>query len=54
MIAEWDSGEPVVAEPDKLEPWSWYDIDNLPQPLFATTENYLLSYKTGQNYFVVK
>ena len=51
MAAEWISGEPIVAEPDKLIEWKWYPIDNLPTPLFGCTENYLESYKTGKSYF---
>jgi len=29
------SGEPVVMEPDRIESWDWYDIDNIPTPMFA-------------------
>ncbi len=51
MAAEWDGGEPVVAEPHKLENWNWYDMDALPEPTFATLGNYIVAYKTGQVYF---
>ena len=51
MVAEWESGEPTVGEPDKLETWGWYSIDALPQPLFGCLENYLEAYKTQQVYF---
>jgi len=34
LAAEWESGEPEVREPDKVESWAWYDLDALPSPLF--------------------
>lgn len=51
LIADWESGEPKVMEPEKCEGWAWYDIDNLPKPLFATLPSYIEAYKTGKNYF---
>lgn len=51
MVAEWESGEPQVMEPDKIESWDWHDIDNLPDPLFGVIENYVEAYKTGKVYF---
>lgn len=35
FVAEWMAGEPEVKEPDKVERWDWYSLDNLPSPLFA-------------------
>jgi 8-oxo-dGTP diphosphatase len=51
FIAEWKSGEPKVMESDKKESWDWYDMDNLPSPLFGTVEAYIDAYKTGQILF---
>ena len=51
MLVEWVSGTPRVMEPDKIESWRWYDLDNLPEPLFGCTENYIESYRTGRPYF---
>src|SRR3989339_1022927 len=34
VIADWKSGEAKIMEPDRIEGWAWYDLDNLPQPLF--------------------
>lgn len=48
MVAEWESGEAQVMEPDKVESWEWYDIDNLPSPLFGVITNYVEAYKTGK------
>jgi 8-oxo-dGTP diphosphatase len=51
MAADWVSGEPKQMEPEKNSGWAWYDIDNLPSPLFGCTENYLESLQTGLAYF---
>lgn len=51
MVAEWDSGDPQVMEPDKIESWNWHDIDNLPAPLFGVIGNYVDAFKTGKAYF---
>src|SRR3989339_139894 len=34
LLADWDSGDPVVLEPEKAESWEWYEVEKLPQPLF--------------------
>lgn len=34
MIGEWDSGEPIITEPDKYIDQQWFDFDALPRPLF--------------------
>ncbi len=51
MVAEWESGEPEVTEPDKLESWGWYPMDDLPVNLFACMNNYIEAYRTGCAYF---
>jgi 8-oxo-dGTP diphosphatase len=51
LIADWKSGEPQVMEPEKCEGWDWYDLENLPQPLFSTIPSYIEAYKSGRNYF---
>jgi 8-oxo-dGTP diphosphatase len=53
FTAEWVSGEPQVLEPDKLESWDWYGLDELPENLFGCVNSYLESIKTGKNYFIV-
>jgi 8-oxo-dGTP diphosphatase len=50
LVAEWEAGEPMVGEPDKLESWAWYPMDDLPSPLFGCMENYIEAYKTGRAY----
>lgn len=50
LLADWESGEPQVLEPDKFEGWGWYDLDNLPSPMFRQSSLAVESYKTGKNY----
>ncbi len=53
ILADWESGEPKVLEPEKCESWDWYDIDDLPQPLFAVIQLAIDVYKDKSkgNYF---
>lgn len=51
LMADWEDGEPKIMEPDKCEGWAWYDVDNLPKPLFGPVPTYIEAYKTGKNYF---
>ena len=51
VVADWKSGEPQLLEPEKCEGWDWYDLNNLPEPLFPTIRDFLESYKGGQNFF---
>jgi len=51
VIADWESGEPQVLEPDKRESWDWYDLDNLPEPIFIPAKIMIDSYKTKRNYY---
>jgi 8-oxo-dGTP diphosphatase len=51
LIADWKDGEPQVMEPHKCKQWSWYDIDDLPHPLFGTVPTFIEAYKTGKNYW---
>ena len=51
FVADWESGVAKVCEPDKLESWGWYDMDNLPVPLYATIPSLIESYKSGKNFY---
>lgn len=51
LVADWQAGEPQVLEPEKLESWGWYDLNNLPQPLFATCDLAIEAYQTGKNFW---
>lgn len=41
VIADYDSGEVTVMEPDKCEQWKWFAWDALPEPLFLSIKNLL-------------
>jgi len=45
FVADWRSGEPRE-ETGGMGNWGWYSWDNLPEPLFPSTSNFL---KTGYN-----
>ncbi|MDP2637065.1 MAG: NUDIX domain-containing protein [bacterium] len=51
MIADWESGEPEILEPEKAEEWGWYELDKLPQPMFKSCELALESYRNGTIYY---
>ena len=51
LVADWESGEPQVLEPDKRENWEWCDINNLPSPLFDFCKLEFEAYKTGNKYY---
>ena len=51
VFADWKSGEPKVMETDKVESWSWYDIDKVPEPLFEPVKFTIEAYKTGRNFW---
>ena len=44
FVADWQSGEPQNKEPDKCAGWSWYYIDQMPQPLFRSMPDYVSAY----------
>ncbi|UMX47630.1 MAG: NUDIX domain-containing protein [Candidatus Nealsonbacteria bacterium DGGOD1a] len=50
LLADWESGEPKVLEPERSESWGWYEIENLPQPVFETCKLAMESYRTGKNF----
>lgn len=51
LRADWVSGEPQVLEPEKVESWQWYSVDDLPQPLFGAEPNYFESIRNGRAFF---
>ena len=40
MLADYDSGEPKLMEPEKFDTWEWFDEESLPDPLFLSQRNY--------------
>lgn len=51
LIADWKSGEPKVLEPEKCDGWKWYELNNLPKPLFDALKADIQALKTGQIMF---
>lgn len=41
FVADWESGEPAVIEPEKFYEWGWFAWDNLPSPLFSPARNFV-------------
>jgi 8-oxo-dGTP diphosphatase len=38
-------GEPKVMEPDEITKWEWFDLDDLPEPVFPPSAKILENYK---------
>ena len=45
-VTEW-KGEPMIMEKEKCESWDWYDLADIPQPLFEATRLCLNILETG-------
>lgn len=43
IVSDYESGEPVITEPDKCQSMEWRDFNSLPSPLFAPWEQLLSS-----------
>ncbi|MFS2225843.1 nucleotide triphosphate diphosphatase NUDT15 [Pantoea sp. B65] len=41
-------GEPLLCEPDKCRGWQWFDLHQLPQPLFIPLQNLLQQHGADQ------
>ena len=53
FTAEIISGEPKIMEPEKIEEIGWFDLDNLPSPLFGPVKAVFDALKTGNKYFEI-
>jgi 8-oxo-dGTP diphosphatase len=51
FAAEWVAGEPINSAPEETTDWQWFDMNELPSPLFPPIEKYLIAMQTGQNFF---
>ena len=51
LICDYKGGELKNMEVEKNESWGWYDLDNLPQPIFEMCKMAFESYKTNEIYF---
>ncbi len=41
VVASCSNGEPQVMEPGKCKQWKWFELDELPEPLFLPLTNLL-------------
>lgn len=41
VVANGVEGEPKIMEPNKCLGWQWFGLDELPNPLFLSLENFL-------------
>lgn len=51
LFADWKRGEPERLEPDSCESWAWYDLGDLPQPLFEMARLAIESHRSGRVYY---
>jgi 8-oxo-dGTP diphosphatase len=47
FVCEAPAGDPQLMEPEKCDGWGWYELDDLPQPLFIVTQRMIESLLTG-------
>ena len=47
FVCEAPAGEPQLAEPEKCDGWGWYDLNDLPQPLFVVTRRMIESLRSS-------
>lgn len=50
FVCEEFEGEPKVMEPDEITEWRWFDLNDLPKPIFLPTEKLLRNYLNKQIY----
>ena len=52
FLAESFEGEPKVMEPEEITKWEWFDLTDLPEPMFPPAEKVIKNYlnKTIYNY----
>lgn len=51
FTAEIDGGEPKTDPKERMKDWNWYDINNLPEPMFYPSKLVVESYKSGKNFY---
>ena len=50
LIATEFNGEAEVMEPNEITEWKWFDLDNLPKPLYFASAKVLENYKQKKFY----
>lgn len=54
MLAEEFSSEAKVMEPDEITEWRWFDLQDLPRPLYFPSEKLLNNYLQNKFYIPPK
>ncbi len=44
VLADYDSGEVKIMEPNKCEKWDWFEWNKFPEPVFIPLKNLLLDH----------
>ena len=50
LFSEFFEGEPKVMEPDEIVEWKWFEMNDLPSPLYFPSERVLENYKLKRVY----
>jgi 8-oxo-dGTP diphosphatase len=50
-VHDW-KGEPQVMEPDEMIEWKWFDMNNLPEPMYFPSHGVIKNYL--ENKFYIK
>ena len=50
MFCDDFEGEPEVLEPDEIVEWRWFELDNLPEPVYFPSARALENYKQKKFY----
>lgn len=50
LLSDSFSGEPRVMEPDEITEWGWFDLNNLPNPIYFPSAKVLENYKQKKFY----
>lgn len=51
FLCEKFEGEPKVMEPDEIVEWQWFDLNNLPKPIFPPSEKIIKNYLASEIYY---
>ncbi len=50
LLCEDFDGEPKALEPEEIGEWKWFDLNELPEPLYFPSEKIISNYKGGKFY----
>ena len=49
LAKDWE-GKAEVMEPDEITEWQWFDLGDLPSPMFPPSAKFINNYKAGKLY----